>query len=68
MAPTDQFLRSKVYRDRAEECRSIAERYHGFDTREKLLNIAREFDHMAMQAAGLELQQAELEPTYRKVH
>jgi hypothetical protein len=64
MARNDSFPRSKAYRDRATECRAIAESLHGAETAQALLKIAEEYDRMAMQAASLEIQQAELDELY----
>jgi hypothetical protein len=50
---------SRRYRDRAEECRRIAETFHNGETQLKLLRIAADYDWMAMRAAAFELQQAE---------
>jgi hypothetical protein len=61
MAPVEKFPRSKAYRDRAEECRAVATALHGEETQKKLLKIAQEYDRMAMQAAALEMKQAELD-------
>jgi hypothetical protein len=52
--------RSTVYRLRAEECRTVAERFRDAETRRKLLKIADEYDRMATQAATLEIQLQEI--------
>jgi hypothetical protein len=61
VASLEKFPRSRAYRDRAEECRAIAKSLHGEETEKKLLKIAEEYDRMAMQAAAIEMQQAELD-------
>jgi hypothetical protein len=48
------------YLHRAEECRVMAESYRGSETRRLILQIADEYDRMAMQAATLEIQLQEL--------
>jgi hypothetical protein len=50
---------SRQYRNRAEECRRLAEALHGAETQIKLLRIAADYDWMAMRAAAFELQQAD---------
>ena len=59
MAPLETVPRSKAYRDRAAECRAIAENLHGSETRSKLLDVAKEYERMAIQAEAFELQHAE---------
>jgi hypothetical protein len=59
MAVTDNIPLSRRYCDRAEECRRIAKSLHGPETRLKLMQIAADYDLMAMRAAALELQQAD---------
>jgi hypothetical protein len=58
MAPNSVPL-SRRYRNRAEECRRLAEALHGAETQLKLLRIAADYDWMAMRAAAFELQQAD---------
>ena len=50
---------SKAFRDRAEECRTMAELYHGEKTRAALLRVAAEYNRMADQAAMFELEHPE---------
>jgi hypothetical protein len=58
MAPNSVPL-SRRYRNRAKECRRLAEALHGAETQLKLLRIAADYDWMAMRAAAFELQQAD---------
>ena len=58
---SSNFPRSKIFRDRAEECRTLAELFHGEKTRALLLKVAAEYERMADQAAMLELQDADRE-------
>jgi len=51
--------RSRVYRDRAEECRTIAALLHGEKTQALILRLAADYERMADQAAMLELQDAD---------
>ena len=44
--------RSKVYRDRADECRALAELGHGL--REQYLRLAATYDLIAVQTESLE--------------
>jgi hypothetical protein len=53
--------KSKVFRDRAEECRTMAALFHGEKTRALLLRVAADYDCMADQAAMFELQDADRE-------
>src|SRR6476659_3294091 len=48
------------YLHRAKECRAMAERFREPETRRLILQIAAEYDRMAMQAATLEIQLQEL--------
>jgi len=57
MAVNNSFPLSRRYRNRAEECRRIAETLHGAETRLKLLRM--DYDWMAMRSAAFELQQAD---------
>ena len=67
MAVNNNIPLSRRYRNRAEECRRIAESLHGAETQFKLLRIAADYDWMAMRAAAFELQQAdELEGSFAK--
>jgi len=50
---------SRVFRDRAEECRTMAELFRGEKTREHLLKVADDYERMADQAAMFELEDAE---------
>ena len=52
---------SRIFRDRAEECRSIAELFRSEKTREHLLKVAADYENMADQAAIFELQDADRE-------
>jgi hypothetical protein len=52
--------RSSAYGLRAEECRTVAERFRNGVTRSKLLQIADDYDRLAMQAATLEIRLQEL--------
>jgi hypothetical protein len=55
------FPKSKVFRDRAEECRTMARLFHGEKTRALLLRVAVDYDCMADRAAMFELQDADRE-------
>jgi len=67
MAVNNSLPLSRRYRNRAEECRRIAETLHGAETRLKLLRIAADYDWMAMRSAAFELQQAdEPAPSFAK--
>ena len=52
--------RSSAYQLRAEECRTVAERFRNGETRCRLLQIADDFERLAMQAATLEIQLQEI--------
>ena len=67
MALTDSYPRSMTYRNRAEECRVIAQGLHGSETRQKLLKIAEEYERMAERAAAFELRQAELDDAAKAI-
>ena len=41
---------SQIFRDRAEECRSIAELFRSEKTREHLLKVAADYENIADQA------------------
>lgn len=53
--------KSKLFRDRAEECRTMARLFHGEKTRTLLLRVAVDYDCMADRAAMFELQDADRE-------
>jgi hypothetical protein len=53
--------KSRVFRDRAEECRTMAALFHGEKTRALLLRVAADYDCMADRAAMFELQDADRE-------
>jgi hypothetical protein len=59
MAVNNSLPLSRRYRNRAEECRKLAEALHGAETQFKLLRIAADYDWMAMRAAAFELQHAD---------
>jgi hypothetical protein len=48
--------KSKVYREQAEECRTMAALFRGERTRSVILRLAADYERMADQAAILELQ------------
>ena len=50
---------SQLFRNRAEECRVLADLFRGEQTRALLLRVAIDYDRMADQAAMLELQDAD---------
>jgi hypothetical protein len=52
---------SRIFRDRAEECRTMAELFRSEKTREHLLKVAADYENMADQAAIFELQDADRE-------
>jgi hypothetical protein len=52
---------SRVFRNRAEECRTIAELFRAEKTREHLLKVAADYESMADKAAIFELQDADSE-------
>ena len=49
---------SQIFRDRAAECRTIAELFRSEKTREHLLNVAADYESMADQEATFELEDA----------
>lgn len=49
---------SQVFRDRAEEYRTMAELFRSEKTREHLLNVAADYESMADQEATFELEDA----------
>lgn len=51
--------RSKVYRDGAKECRTMAALFHGEKARALMLKLAVDYERLADQAAMLELQDAD---------
>src|SRR5215471_12579764 len=53
---------SQTLRDRAEECRALAESFRHEAPRQKLLKVAADYDRMAMQAAAWELSDLEAAP------
>jgi hypothetical protein len=55
MSAPDKFPLSKTYRDRAEECRTLAKMLRREEPRSKVLKVAEEYDQLAMQAAFYEL-------------
>ena len=67
MALAEQYPRSVSYRNRAEECRVIAQGLHGSETQQKLLKIAEEYERMAERAAAFELQQADLDDAAKAI-
>jgi hypothetical protein len=52
---------SRVFRDRAGECRTMAELFRSEKTREHLLKVAADYENMSDQAAMFELQDADRE-------
>ena len=50
---------SRVWRDRAEECRTLGETFRNKVTRDRMLRVARDYDRMAVRAAARELADAE---------
>ena len=52
---------SRIFRDRAGECRTMAELFRSDKTREHLLKVAADYESMADQAAIFELQDADRE-------
>ena len=52
---------SRVFRDRAGECRTMAELFRSEKTREHLLKVAADYESMADQEAFFELQDADRE-------
>jgi hypothetical protein len=61
MAVNSVIVPSKVFRARAEECRTMAALFHGEGTRALLLRVAADYDCMADRAAMFELQDADRE-------
>ena len=52
---------SRVFRERAEECRALAELFQAEKAREHLLKVAADYKSMADKAAIFELQDADRE-------
>ena len=52
---------SRVFRDRAAECRTMGELFRSEKTREHLLKVAADYENMSDQAAMFELQDADRE-------
>jgi hypothetical protein len=52
---------SRIFRDRAEGCRTMAELFHSEKTREHLLKVAADYEKMSDQEAFFELQDADRE-------
>jgi hypothetical protein len=52
---------SRVFRGRAEECRTMAELFRSEKTREHLLKVAADYENMSDRAAIFELQDADRE-------
>jgi hypothetical protein len=52
---------SRVFRDRAEECRTLADLFRTEKAREHLLKVAADYESMADKAAIFELQDADRE-------
>ena len=50
---------SRVFSDRAEECRVMADLFVGKQTRELMLRVAADYERMADQAAMFEFQEAD---------
>jgi hypothetical protein len=50
---------SRVFRDRAGECRTMAELFRSEKTREHLLKVAADYENMSDQEAFFELQDAD---------
>jgi hypothetical protein len=56
MRDTSHTLHSSQYWfARAEECRALADTFHNETTREKMIQVAQDYERMAVQAAGREL-------------
>ena len=49
---------SRVFRDRAETCRTMAELFRSEKTREHLFNVAADYERMADKEATFELEDA----------
>jgi hypothetical protein len=62
MSPTLPVPDSQRLDDRAEECRSTAELFHAQEKRNRLLQVAADYDHLSMKAAALELVDADRDP------
>jgi hypothetical protein len=62
MSPALRVPDSQRLRDRAKECRSIAELFHAQEMRNRLLQIAADYDHLSMKAAARELVDADRDP------
>ena len=62
MSPTLPVPDSQRLHDRAEECRSMAELFLAQEKRNRLLQIAADYDHLSMKAAALELVDADRDP------
>ena len=56
---------SRVFRDRADECRELAELFRAEKAREHLLKVAADYESMADKAAIFELQDADRESLSR---
>ena len=50
---------SRIFRDRAETCRTMAELFRSEKTREHLLNVAADYESMADQEAMFEREDAD---------
>jgi hypothetical protein len=61
MHSPEKVPKSKVFRDRAEECRTMAALFHREKTRALLFRVAADYDRMSDQAAIFELQDANRE-------
>jgi chromatin segregation and condensation protein Rec8/ScpA/Scc1 (kleisin family) len=57
---------SRVFRDRADECRELAELFRAEKAREHLLKVAADYESMADRAAIFELQDADRERIYSR--
>jgi hypothetical protein len=62
MSPTLPVPDSQRLHDRAAECRSMAELFLAQEKRNRLLQIAADYDHLSMKAAALELVDADRDP------
>jgi len=47
-------LTGQDYRQRAEECRTLADMFHDEETRRKMLDVATDYDRMAANAELIE--------------
>jgi hypothetical protein len=63
MSPPVQVPDSQRLRERAVECRSLAELFRARAARNHLLEIAADYDHLSMKAAALELVDADRQGT-----